>query len=180
MALTSTVYTFNITLSDVDRHVYETLALKVACHPSETEDYLVTRVLAYCLEYAEGIRFSPGLSDPDEPTISIRDLTGALQAWIEIGAPDAARLHKAAKAAPRVALYTHKDVRTVLRAVEGGRIHRAAEIPVYAFDRGLLDELVARLDRRVTWTVSRTDGVLYVDADGATIEGALERHALPT
>ena len=108
MALTATIHHFTIRLSDVDRGVYETLELKAAKHPSESDEYLVTRVLA-CLEYAEGIAFSRGLAEPDEPPIAVRDLTGALKAWIEIGSPDAARLHKAAKAAPRVAVYTHKD-----------------------------------------------------------------------
>ena len=102
MALNSTVYHFDVQLSDVDRGVYEALSLRVARHPSETEEYLVTRVLAYALEYAEGIAFSKGLADPDEPAIVVRDLTGAVQVWIEIGAPDAERLHKASKASPRV------------------------------------------------------------------------------
>src|SRR6186997_285586 len=110
MALTATVYTLDIDLADSDRGVYETLALRVARHPSESEDYLVARVLAYCLEFTEGIAFSTGgLSDPDDPALAIRDLTGAITAWIEIGAPDAARVHKASKAAARVAIYTHKD-----------------------------------------------------------------------
>ena len=125
MALTATIHHFTIRLSDVDRGVYETLELKAAKHPSESDEYLVTRVLAYCLEYAEGIAFSPGLSEPDEPPIAVRDLTGALKAWIEIGSPDAARLHKAAKAAPRVAVYTHKDPALLLRSLDGERIHRA-------------------------------------------------------
>ena len=83
MALTSTIHVFDIALADSDRGVYAQLALRVARHPSETESYMWTRVLAYCLEYQEGIEFSKGLSDPDEPPIAIRDLTGALQAWIE-------------------------------------------------------------------------------------------------
>ena len=58
MALTATIYNFDIQLADVDRGVYESLAFKVACQPSETEEYLMSRVLAYCLEYAEGITFS--------------------------------------------------------------------------------------------------------------------------
>ncbi len=109
MALTSTIYTFDITLSNVDRGVYEALSLRVAMHPSESPEYFTARLFAYCLEYTEGIVFSKGVSDPDDPTIAVRDLTGALRAWIEIGAPDAARLHKAAKASPRVAVYTHRD-----------------------------------------------------------------------
>ena len=99
MALTATIHHFTVRLSDVDRGVYETLELKVARHPSEADEYMVARVLAYCLEYAEGIAFSKGgLSDPDEPPLAVRDLTGALKSWVEIGNPDADRLHKAAKA----------------------------------------------------------------------------------
>src|SRR5690242_5221959 len=109
MAQNSTIYNFDIRLSDVDRNIYTELALRVARHPSETEEYLLTRVLAYCLEYADGITFSKGLADPEEPAITVRDLTGTLKSWIEIGAPDAARVHKASKASPRVAIYTHKD-----------------------------------------------------------------------
>ena len=99
MALTATLYNFDIDLVDADRSVYEALALRVARHPSESEEYLVARVLAYCLEYAEGISFSSGLSDPDEPALAGRDLTGTVRVWIEIGSPDAARLHQAIKAA---------------------------------------------------------------------------------
>ena len=103
MALTAIIYNFSIELADVDRGVYESLTLKVAQHPSETEERLLTRVLAYCLEYTDGIAFSKGgISDPDEPAITVRDLTGALKVWIEVGAPDAARLHKASKAAQAV------------------------------------------------------------------------------
>ena len=128
MALTSTMYTFDVALSHVDRNVYESLAIKAACHPSETEEYFATRILAYCLEYAEGIAFSKGISDADEPAITVRDLTGAIQAWIEIGSPDASRVHKASKAAPRVAIYTHKEPRLLLRAYEGQRIHKAEDV----------------------------------------------------
>jgi len=178
MALTSTMYTFDIALGDVDRGVYEQLNLKVACHPSETDEYLLTRVLAYCLEYTEGIGFSKGLSDPDEPALSVRDLTGALKTWIEIGSPDAARLHKASKAAPRVAVYTHKEPRLLVRAYEGQKIHRAAQVELYAVDREMLAELVRHLDRRVSMTLSVTDRHLFIDIGGASVSGAVERHAL--
>ena len=180
MALTSTMYTFDVALSNVDRGVYETLAIKAARHPSETEEYLAVRVLAYCLEYAEGIAFSKGLSEPDEPPISVRDLTGALRSWIDIGAPDAARLHKASKASPRVAVYTHKDPRLLLRGYEGQRIHRADAIELYAPSRDLLDALVQNLDRRVEFALTVTDGQLFLDVGGRTVSGALERIALPT
>src|SRR5438045_3695280 len=128
MALTATIYNIQIDLADTDRGVYEALDLRVARHPSESEEYLIARVLAYALEYAEGIEFSRGISDPDEPTIAVRDLTGAFKAWIEIGSPDAARLHKASKAAPRVAVYTHKDPAQLVARLAGERIHRAEDV----------------------------------------------------
>src|SRR5215204_2242369 len=110
MALGATVYNFDIDLADSDRGVYEALALRIARHPSESDEYLIARVLAYCLEYREGIEFSRGgLSDPDEPPLAVRDLTGALRAWIDVGTPDASRLHKACKRTPRVAVYIPKD-----------------------------------------------------------------------
>jgi uncharacterized protein YaeQ len=180
MALTATISTFEISLNDSDRHVYESFTLKVARHPSETEDYLWTRVIAYCLEYAEGIAFSKGgLSDPEEPPIAVRDLTGALRVWIEIGAPSADRLHKASKASPRVVLYTHKDPRLLLRGYEGATIHRAGTIDVFAVPRDLLDALEPHLDRRVTLALSVAGGELYFDFEGTVIHGALERHPLP-
>src|SRR5918999_2002196 len=123
MALGATIYNFDIELADTDRNVYESLALRVARHPSESEEYLVARLLAYLLEYTEGIEFSRGVSDPDEPAIVVRDLTGAISTWIEVGTPDAARLHKASKAARRVAVYTHKDPAQFLKQLAGEKIH---------------------------------------------------------
>jgi uncharacterized protein YaeQ len=178
LALGATIYHFAIQLSDVDRGVYESIALKVARHPSEAEDHLVTRVLAYCLELTEGLSFSRGLSDPDEPALAVRDLTGELRAWVDIGAPDAARLHKAAKAAPRVAVYTHKAP-ALLRQLAGERIHRAEEIELYAFDRDLIAGLVARLERRMAFDLSVTAAHLYLSIDGVTLSGELERLSLP-
>ncbi len=180
MALSSTVYTADITLSDVDRGVYATFTIKAACHPSESPEYLVTRLLAWCLEYTEGIAFSKGgVSDPDDPPLMVRDLTGAWVSWIEIGAPDAARLHKASKASPRVAVYTHREPRTVLRAWEGARIHRAEAIEVYAIDRDLVGALAERLERRLALAVTVTDAVLWVTIGDETLSGAVERLAVP-
>jgi uncharacterized protein YaeQ len=178
MALTATMYNFDVALSDVDRGVYEALNIKAACHPSEAEDYFATRVLAYCLEYTEGIAFSKGISEPDVPAISVRDLTGALKSWIEIGSPDAARLHKASKASPRVAVYTHKEPRIFLRAYEGAKIHKSESLELYAMDRELLAEFVQRLDRRVKFAMTVTDGQLFLDFDGDSVSGAVQRLTL--
>jgi uncharacterized protein YaeQ len=178
VALSATIYNFSIQLSDVDRGVYEALALKVARHPSESEAHLLTRVLAYCLEYTEGIAFSRGISEPEEPALSVRDLTGALKVWIDIGSPDAARLHKAAKAAPRVAVYTHKDPAQLRLQLAGERIHRAEALELYAIDRGLIAGLVQRLERRMQFDISITDRHLFLSVGDATLSGDVTRITL--
>ena len=80
MAQTATIYNFEIDLADMDRGVYETLDLRVARHPSETAEYMVVRVLAYCLEYHEGLELTEGVSSGDEPALLGRDLTGRVTA----------------------------------------------------------------------------------------------------
>lgn len=175
MALQATVYNFDVELADSDRGVYESLALRVARHPSESEEYLVARLLAYLLEFADGIAFSRGISDPDEPTIAIRDLTGAIDTWIDIGMPDAPRLHKASKAARRVVVYTHKDPRQFLNRLAGEKIHRADSLELYAIDRALVSALAERLDRRVACSVSIADRELYVSIGTENLSGAVLR-----
>lgn len=178
MALTALVHSFVVQLSHVDRGVYEQLSFKAAQHPSETSEHLLARVLAYCLEYQEGIAFSRGLAEPDEPAISVRDLTGALQAWIEIGTPDAGRLHRSSKASPRVVVYMHRDPRVWLRQMATERIHRREAIEVRLLDRDLLQMLVERLDRRMSMDITVTDGQLYVVIEGETLTGTVERAAI--
>jgi uncharacterized protein YaeQ len=178
VALTATIHTFEIELADADRQVYESLELRAARHPSESEEYFVTRVLAYLLEYTEGIAFSSGISDPDEPTITVRDLTGAIRTWIEVGAPDAARLHKASKAASRVVVYTHKDPQQLLRNLAGEKIHRADSVELYAVDRALVAALAARLERRMAFSLSIAERTLYVSIGAETLTGVIERKPL--
>ena len=127
MALTATIYQFGIELADIDRGVYETLDLRVARQPSETVEYMLTRVLAYCLEYEDGIALTEGVAAGDEPAVIVRDLTGRVTAWIEVGMPDASRVHRGHKLAGRAAVYTNRDIRQVLAQLDGGRVHRADE-----------------------------------------------------
>lgn len=180
MALSATLHTFALQLADVDRGVYEDLELRVARHPSETAEFMVTRLLAYCLEYREGITFSDGgVSSTDEPAVLVRDLTGRVTAWIEVGAPDADRVHRAAKLAERVAIYTHREPAKVLAPLTGKRIHRAGEIPVYAFDRAAIDTAVAALDRRNTAVVSVTEQQLYLTLNGTDVSTPVTEYEIP-
>lgn len=179
MALNATMYSFEINLSDLDRRVYEALAFRAAKHPSETDSYLITRVLAYCLEYREGLSFSKGgLSDPDAPALAVHDLTGALQRWIEVGVPEPARVHRASKAAPQVAVYPHKDVDLLLGRLRSEKIHRAEDIEINAFDPELIASISARLARRMTFDLVVTERQLYLSLGADTISGGLVRHGI--
>ncbi|MET9289294.1 YaeQ family protein [Nocardia beijingensis] len=179
MALSATLHTFAVQLADVDRGVYQELELRVARHPSESAEFMLTRVLAYCLEYEEGIAFSDGgVSATDEPAVLVRDLTGRLTAWIEIGAPDAERVHRGSKLADRVAVYTHRDPHKVLAQLTGKRVHRAEAIPLYSFDRAFIDAAVAATERRNTVTISVTERQLYLDLNGVALSAPIHEHRL--
>ncbi len=179
MALTSTVYTCDIDLADHDRQVYETLALRVARHPSESEEYFWTRLLAYAAEFVDGIAFSRGgLSDADAPAIAVRDLTGGILAWIDVGLPEADRLHRAMKAAPRVAVYTHRDPVQWLKRLAGERIHRAAALELYEIGGGLVASLATHLDRRLAFALSISERELTVSIGTATLTGHIARLSL--
>jgi uncharacterized protein YaeQ len=175
VALSSTIHQFTVQLSHVDRGVYETLDLRVARHPSESEEFMCARVLVYCLEQQEGLAFSKGLADADQPALEVRDLTGTLLAWIEVGAPDAARLHRASKAARRVAVYTHRDVERYWASLAGERIHRADTLELRGIAGAPLATLVARLERRTALDLSVADDVMYLTMGGEVVEGAVTR-----
>ena len=180
MAQTATIYTVTIDLSDLDRGVFETLELRVARHPSETAEYMLMRLLAYCLEYEEGIALTEGLSSGDEPALVVRDLTGRVTAWIEVGLPDATRLHRGSKLAGRAAVYTHRDVRQLLSQLSGAKIHRAGDIPIRAFDRAAVEEVAARIDRRASLAVSVSGGDVLIALGEQTFTLAMTEHRLGT
>jgi uncharacterized protein YaeQ len=176
VALTATLYNFDTELADIDRGVYQSLALRMARHPSETAEFMLTRLLAYCLEYEEGIQFTEGVSAGDDPAVLIRDMTGRVTAWIEVGMPDAVRLHRGSKLAGRAAVYTHRNVAKVLDGLEGRQVHRAAEIPVYEFGKGFVEDVAAVLQRRDAISVSITERQLYLDVSGRTFSTAVVTH----
>ena len=178
MALSATLHNFVVQLADVDRDVYQDLELRIARHPSETAQFMLTRLLAYCLEYQEGIVFSEGVSATDEPAVLVRDATGRVTAWIEVGAPPAERLHRGSKLAGRAAIYTHRDPAKVLAQLAGKRIHRAEAIPLYSFDRDFVDSAVAAIERRNTATLSITERLLYLDLNGTSLSTPIEEHSL--
>jgi uncharacterized protein YaeQ len=136
-------------------------------------------VLAYCLEYVAGIEFSRGLCDADEPPVAVRDLTGALRTWIDVGTPSAERLHRASKAASRVVVYVHKDHRQWLPELGATPIHRRDALELYALDRALVAAMASRLERRMSFALSVSDGDLFVAFSDANISGTIPRLMAP-
>ncbi len=178
MALTATMHRLRVQLSDTDRQVYETLDLRLAQHPSETESYLVTRALAYCLMYEPGIEFSRGLAQADEPAVWVKAPDGQVTAWIEVGVPSAERLHKASKACPRVRIFCHHDPELVLREARRMPIYRAENIELYLPSPDLLAELTASVARSMEWEITRADDQLYVNVAGKALSGELVKRSL--
>jgi uncharacterized protein YaeQ len=178
MGIGATIHTFEVQFADVDRGVYDELSFKVAQHPSETMAFMTTRVLAYLLEHEEGIAFGDGLSGGDEPAVVVRDMTGALVAWIEVGAPEAERVHRGSMAAERCVVYTHRDPAKVAARWSGKRIHEAERVRLVSFDDGFVDAVADAVTRRTTMSFSVTEGVVYAEVNGQALTSSLhELHA---
>ena len=107
MALNSTVVKAELQVSDMDRHYYATHNLTLAQHPSETDERLMVRVLAFALYADERLEFGRGISDEDEPALWKRDYTGEIQLWIELGHPDESRIKKASSRAEQVVVVNY-------------------------------------------------------------------------
>ncbi|MEA2698828.1 MAG: hypothetical protein QOI66_3099 [Myxococcales bacterium] len=178
MAISATVYHLQIGLSDVDRGVYEELDLRLGRHPSESMRHLLSRVIAYCLCYQEGIAFSRGLSTTDEPAAWVKDLQGSLQAWIDVGTPSGERLHKASKAAPRVVVFTYQDPELLRKAARAKAIFRVDTVEVYPLDPEFLDKLDAATDRNAHWSLTHTDGILYITSGTTNVSTPITRYSL--
>lgn len=177
MALTVTLYRFQIELSDISRGVYDTLDFRVAQHPSESTPYMLTRVLAFALNTQEGLTFSPtGLHDPDASAISIDSPNGGHELLIEIGNPSARKLHKATKSARKVKIYTYKNPESLMTEIRNEKVHRAEEIEVFSLAPSFLTELADVLKRDNRWAILFDEGTISVQVGEKSIAGELVTH----
>lgn len=169
MAQPSTLHRFRLKLSDVDRGLYETLELRIARHPSEGDAYLLSRVIAYCLNYQEGIEVTGGICATEEPALWVKDLTGIVLLWIEIGNPSARKLHKASKASRAVRVYTYRDPAILLTELGKEAIHRREMLQIFPISPKALQELASVLSRDNDWELLHTEGEVTVTALGKSV-----------
>jgi uncharacterized protein YaeQ len=174
----STLYRFTVELSDVDRNLYQTLNFRAALHPSESLPFFITRVLAYCLNYREGLEFTAGISNPEEPALQVMGMTGNRELWIDIGNPTAKRVHKASKSSKQVLIYTHKDPLLLAGELKEEKVHHLEEIGLFSLEQKFLKALAAVLDRDNHWELTRNEGELYVGVGKDSFQGRLVRHSL--
>lgn len=178
-----TLYRFRLDFSDVDRGVYEAQDFRVAQHPSEAVPYLLSRMFAYALNHDSSavmpLEFATGgLSDADTPALSRARMNGGVELWIEIGNASARKLHKAAKAAAAVKVYTYKDAGLMLKEMAAEKVHRAGEIEIFSFPSDFLDRLARRLERDNKWSVMFNEGSVTVTIGNDVEQGEILRHTL--
>lgn len=182
MALPATRMEFRLTLSNVERGAEVNRSLVVARHPSETLEHVALRVLAWCALWEEALEMGPGLSDGDAPDLVARDPRGDVTAWVACGRVPWEKMRKALSqnAGARVCAVFAGERRLGELTQEIAALPRPpkeiARVEIWSVDEALVAAL-AKDARRQTWTVTVVDGHVYVDADGASYDGALERRA---
>ncbi len=173
MALPSTIYRTNLQLADIDRGVYETLQTTVARHPSETEERLLARLLAFALFQEEGLQFTKGVGAGDEPDLWSKGPDGRVLLWVEVGLPEAERLIKAARHAERVALLACGNALPAWERQQLPKLAAVANLTVTSVDQGFIKGLTARLERAISWEITITEGTLYLQVGGESLQTPL-------
>jgi uncharacterized protein YaeQ len=171
MALRSTIYRADLTVSDLDRNVYGQHALTLARHPSETEERLMVRLLAFALHADETLAFGPGLSAEDEPDLVQRDATGAIDLWIDVGLPDERAVRKACGRARRVAVLAYGARRVEAWCADNAAAFaRLANLSVLTLTGAESEALQTLAARSMTLSCTIQDGHVWLATADATIE----------
>lgn len=170
MALNATIYKAELQVSDMDRHYYATHALTVARHPSETEERLMVRLLAFALFADDRLEFGKGLSDEDEPALWRKAYTGEIEQWIELGQPDEARIRKACGRAQQVVVINYSGhSANVWWDKIGSSLGRNRNLTVMDIPVETVNQLAAMSERGMRLQCLIQDGQLEVMSDTASV-----------
>lgn len=169
MAIKATIYKAEVQIADMDRHYYQTTALTLARHPSETDERMMMRVLAYVRHASESLVFGRGISTDDEPDLWQKDLTGAIQLWVEVGQPDEKRILKACGRSDQVVIYTYSSNASIWWNQVNGRVERAKNLTIIniASATSLALSKLAQRNMQLQFTVQ--DGQIWVTANDETV-----------
>ena len=173
MALPSVIHRVAIDLADIDRDRYTRLEATVARHPSETAERLVLRVLAYALCYEEDLVFTKGVSAGDEPDLWSKRPDGRVQEWVEVGLPDSERLRKVSRHAERVVLVAGGGGLQRWLNQHQPKLASITNLTILTLDPTLVDRLAETLERVVEWSVTVTEGVLYLNRGDESLESPI-------
>lgn len=174
MALPSTIYRVNIKLSDVDKDIYETLQATVARHPSETEERLVARLLAYLLFFTPELIFTKGISAVDEPDLWVKTADDRVLLWVEVGTPESDRILKSSRHTEKIALVSCGKSYSVWEKQHLPKLLRIQNLTIIYFDQNFINSLISKLARSICWEVTITDGNLYINVGDETFETVLQ------
>ena len=175
MALKSTIYKANLQIADMDRQLYADHALTLALHPSETEERLLVRLLAFALNVPHdndrgALQFARGLSDSDEPDLWQHDLTGQLVQWIEVGQPDERRLAKACARAERVTLYCYGSAADIWWAGIRNKLTRLSNLQVWQIPATQAQAMAKVAARGMQWQLTVQDGHVWLSCGADSLE----------
>jgi uncharacterized protein YaeQ len=170
MALPSIIYRLSIQLSDIDRGIYRTIQATVARHPSETEERLVARLLAYALFYEEDLAFTRGICTGDEPDIWSKGPDGRVRLWVEVGLPEPERLIKASRHALRVALLAFGNGLPNWERQHLAQLSDVSTIAIATVEQGFIRRLAELLERSIRWEITITEDALYLQTAGQSLE----------
>jgi uncharacterized protein YaeQ len=175
MALPSRIYRASIELADLDRNLYEKLETTVARHPSETSERLIARLLAYALCYRDDLSFTKGIAAADEPDLWSKEPDGRVREWIEVGLPDFERLRKVSRHSEVVILLASGTSRGLQSWQEQvlPKLVVIDNLTVISLDPAFVAEIVARLQRAIVWSLTITEGNLYLSIGNDTLESSL-------
>jgi|TARA_Y100000296_G_scaffold38602_2_gene44682 uncharacterized protein YaeQ len=165
MALKSTIFKADLQISDMDRHYYQQHALTIARHPSETDERMMIRVLAFALNASEALAFGKGLSDTDEPDLWQKDLTGAIEVWVEVGQPDDRAILKACGRADKVLVYSYSSTSHIWWGQTGSRVDRAKNLKVINIPAEASQALAALAQRTMQLQCTIQDGQIWLGAN---------------
>jgi uncharacterized protein YaeQ len=174
MALPSTIYRVNIQLSDIDHAVYETIQTTVAQHPSETAERLVGRLLALCIFYEAELTFTKGISATDEPDLWVIGPDGRAVFWVEVGLPESDRIIKACRHAEKVGLLACGKTLTNWDQQHLPKLAKINNLTTVSVGQIIINNLASRLERSINWSITITEGALYLTTDGITYETAIQ------